>query len=355
MASNKEIKPFNNCPALDGYHCQTNALAKIYHFYGHPLSEEMLFGLGAGLGFIYWKMKFGNKTSVFIGGRGNTKTFFEDIGRRTGVKIVMKSTSSEKKAEKVLLEKLSKKEPVMIFVDMGFLPWFNFPEEYHFGGHTIVICGYDGETVLASDIEQKGERLNDGRILKRGFYYPITLEQLRKARNSHYKPYPPKNKWLDFDFSDFHPPTIGDIYSSIKQTADAMLNPPIKNIGIKGIRHTAKEIKKWPKVFSEKELRENLYNLYTYIEIGGTGGGSFRYMYSRFLKESAEITDNEELERGSDRFYKSGKLFSEIGMLFENVEKANDLEVKISKAGERFEKIAEIEEDTLKCLLEIIQ
>ncbi len=57
-------------------------------------------------------------------------------------------------------------------------------------------------------------------------------------------------------------------------------------------------MKKWPKVFSEKELRENLYNLYTYIEIGGTGGGAFRYMYSKFLKESAEITGNKELERG---------------------------------------------------------
>ncbi len=87
-----------------------------------------------------------------------------------------------------------------------------------------------------TDVEQRGKRLDGGRILKRGFYYPITLEQLRNARNSPYKPYSPKNKWLEFDFSDFHTSTIEDIYSSIKQTADLMLNPPIKNIGIKGIK-----------------------------------------------------------------------------------------------------------------------
>jgi hypothetical protein len=35
-------------PALDGYHCQTNSLAKIFHYRGDPLSEDMLLGLGGG-------------------------------------------------------------------------------------------------------------------------------------------------------------------------------------------------------------------------------------------------------------------------------------------------------------------
>jgi hypothetical protein len=45
---NSTIKPFERCPALDGYHCQTNSLAKIFHYRGHPLSEDVLLGLGAG-------------------------------------------------------------------------------------------------------------------------------------------------------------------------------------------------------------------------------------------------------------------------------------------------------------------
>ena len=52
----RDIVPFENCPALDGYHCQTNSLAKIFHYYGHPLSEDMLLGLGAGIESVKYDM-----------------------------------------------------------------------------------------------------------------------------------------------------------------------------------------------------------------------------------------------------------------------------------------------------------
>ncbi|ODS42980.1 MAG: hypothetical protein MSIBF_06940, partial [Candidatus Altiarchaeales archaeon IMC4] len=316
MKNTKEIKPFNNCPCLDGYHCQTNSLAKIFHFYNHPLSEDMLLGLGAGMGFIYWRMGDGRQLGpksefgdiIFIGGRGNNKDFFQDLGKRTGVKIAVKSTTSEKKAKSVLVEKLLNEEPVMVYGDMGFLPWFDLPKEYHFGGHTFIVCGYDGKDyVLASDIDQKASGL------KKGFYYPISLEQLGKARSSTYKPFPPKNTYLEFNFKNYHDPKTEDIYSAIKQTIDTQLNPPIKNIGVKGIRHTAKELLKWPTIFKAKELRMNLFSMYIFIEIGGTGGGCFRYMYSRFLEESAKITMNKKLSEASEKIYESGKLFSKIG------------------------------------------
>ena len=93
------VEPFDNCPALDGYHCQTNSLAKIFHHYNHPLSEEMLLGLGAGMNFMYWHQK---GQPPFIGARGNIKNFYQDIGNRTGVNINEKTTSSERKAEKTL-------------------------------------------------------------------------------------------------------------------------------------------------------------------------------------------------------------------------------------------------------------
>jgi len=345
----QDIKPFNNCPALDGYHCQSGALAKIYHFNGHPLSEDMLLGIGAGMGFMYWQMKIktesGEEDYVFIGGRGNTKNFYNDIGKRTGVKIEVISTSSEKRAEKMLLERLEKKEPVMVYGDMGFLPWFAFPVEYHFGGHTFIVCGYNGkDTVLASDME------NQATGLKKGFYYPITLEQLRKARGSKYKPFPPKNAFLEFDFKNFHRPTKADIYFSINQTIDSMLKPPISNFGVKGIQKTAKMLQKWPKMFSDHVLRMNLFSIYIFIEIGGTGGGCFRYMYSRFLKESAGITSNKDLLKAADSIHESGKLFTEAGILFKTAEKANDIEERINKAIDIFNTIAEREQDTYDLL-----
>ena len=349
MARFTDIKPFDNCPALDGYHCQTNALAKIYNFHSHPLTEDMLLGLGAGMGFIYWKMKFKESTYVFIGGRGNTKDFFNDIGKRTGVKINVISTSSVKKAEVKLLKKLEQKEPVMLFGDMAFLPWFELPQEYHFGGHTFVACGYDGQnTVLASDMDQRA------RGLKKGFYYPITLEQIKKARNSPHKPFPPKNTYLEFDFSKYHQPSTKDIYSSIQQTVEFLLHPPIKNIGVKGLRHSAKEIKKWPAFFDDYDLRMNLFSIFIFFEIGGTGGGCFRYMYSRFLNEAAKITRNDKLLESSEKIKKAGEMYTDIGLLFEEAEKIKDIDIRINKASDLFLSLADLEEETLSELLQNI-
>jgi len=344
-----KIEPFNNCPALDGYHCQTNSLAKIFYHNNHPLSEDMLLGLGAGMGFIYWKMKMGDSDYVFIGGRGNNKEFFNDIGKRTGVQIESKSTSSIKKAQAALLEKMAIKEPVMCFGDMCFLPWFELPEDYHFGGHTFVICGYDGyETLLGSDMDQKAIGL------KKGFYHEISLEQLSEVRNSPYKPFPPKNTYLELDFENYHDPTKEDIYSAIRQTVESQLHPPIKNVGIKGIRHSAKELLKWPDLFDDYELRMNLFSIYIFIEVGGTGGGCFRYMYSRFLKEAAEITGNKEIDAIAEDIYKSGKLFTEIGMLFKNAETDTDIKERISIASDKFKMIAEIEEEAFNGLDRIV-
>ena len=340
MNRNVKIEPFENCPSLDGYHCQTNSLAKIYYYYGHPLSEDMILGLGVGMGFIYWKMKMEKGVYVFIGGRGNNKGFFNDLGKRTGVKIKSVSTSSLKKAKMSLLKKLAKEEPVMVFGDMGYLLWFELPEDYHFGGHTFVICGFDRKnTILASDIDQKASGL------KKGFYYPITLDQLCKARGSSYKPFPPKNTYFEFDFDQFHNPKAEDILSSIRQTVESQLNPPIRNLGVKGLNHTSKEILKWPNIFQDRELRTNLFTLYIFIEIGGTGGGCFRYMYSRFLKEAMELTGNKNMGEASEVLYSAGKKFTEIGLMFKDAEIMRNIDEKKEIASQKFSEIARIEEN----------
>jgi len=345
-----DITPFENCPSLDGYHCQTNALAKILRYHGHPMSEDMILGLGAGMGFIYWKMRIGSKDYVFMGGRSNTKGFFADFGRRTGLAIRVVSTASAEKAQASLLEELKKKQPVMLFGDMGFLPWFDFPEGYHFGGHTFVVCGYDGKgTVLASDTDQKAAGL------KKGFYYPITLDQLKKARSSTYKPFPPRNGYLQFDLKAFHEPGAEDVREAMRQTVESQLNPPIKNLGLKGIRHASKKLLKWPQMFDDHELRMNLFMIYVSIEIGGTGGGCFRYMYSRFLEESAGIAKDDRLMKPAAQFRKAGEMFSEIAALFEASEKADDLSERIGKASAMFHAIAELEEKAYGELARIVR
>ena len=338
-----EITPFANCPALPGYHCWSNSVTKIYHHYGLPLSEEMLFGLGEGLSFMYWEQK---GVPPFIGGRGNIKSFVQDIGRRTGVGVSERATTSARKAQKLLLQQMEKEEPLMVRVDMGFLPYFDFGDtEYHFGSHTIVICGYYGQDhVLVSDIDQRaaGE--------KEGMYASMSLEEIGRARGSTYKPFPPKNTYFEFDFSAGHLPTPEDILSAIRQNSEAMLNPPISNFGIKGIRRTAKEITRWPGRFEEADLRANLFMFYVMTEIGGTGGGMFRPMYGRFLEEAASITGSDLLAQAAQPIYESGARLSQAARLFKNAFTGGDLDGKIAQTAELLESSANLEEEAFTIL-----
>ncbi|MGA2570359.1 MAG: BtrH N-terminal domain-containing protein [Terracidiphilus sp.] len=340
------INPFPNCPALDGCHCITASLAKIYRHAGHPLSEEMLLGLGAGMGFIYWQMKMGGGVFVFVGGRSNDKNFYTDLGARTGVAIRGICTSSAKKAEAELLSELAQRRPVMLGGDMAYLPWFNLPKDYHFGGHAFVVCGYDGQrTLLASDIDPKMSGV------KKGVYGTITLDQLARARSSTFKPFPPKNVRFAFDFSGFREPGRKQIAASIAQTVEAHIHPPIKNFGIAGLRHAAKVLPQWPKLFkSGHDLRMNLFNLFVMIEIGGTGGGCFRPMYARFLEQAAPLLATKTLESAARLFHESGTKFTQIALLFKDAGKMKAVDEKILAASRLFTEIAGIEERACRLL-----
>jgi hypothetical protein len=340
------IRPFPNCPALDGCHCITASLAKIFHHAGHPLSEEMLLGLGAGMGFIYWQMKIGGIVSVFIGGRGNGKHFYADLAERTGVVIDEICTSSSKKAEAELLGELAQQHPVMLGGDMAYLPWFDLPSNYHFGGHAFVICGYDGtNTLLASDIDQKMSGV------KKGIYSTVRLDQLAKARFSPFKPFPPKNLRIAFDFTGFRQPGPKQIAASIAQTVHAHTHPPIKNFGLAGLRYTAATLPQWPKLFkNEHDLRMNLFNLYIMIEIGGTGGGCFRPMYARFLEQAAPFCAKKTLQPAARLFHESGAKFTQIAYLFQDAQTSNTVDNKIRTASRLFTEIAAIEEEACQLL-----
>ena len=134
------VQPLAGFQHFVTHHCVTGSMRHIYVYNDHVLSEEMLLGLGAGVGFSYWHFK---GQPPFMGGRGGFKPPLEEVAaQRTGVAVRMETTTSARKAKRALLETLETGQPLMIQCDMGFLPYFDFGgEEYHFGGHAVVVCG----------------------------------------------------------------------------------------------------------------------------------------------------------------------------------------------------------------------
>jgi hypothetical protein len=306
------LEPLDGFKSLETHHCVTGSMRHVYVYNGHDVSEEMLLGLGTGVCFSYWHFK---GQAPFLGGRGMPKPSMEQIaGQRTGVQVELHVTGSARKARRALLELLDAGQPAMLQCDMGFLPYFDFDgQEYHFGGHVITVCGYDPDTdrVLVADRDKE--------------LHPVPMADLERARGSAYKPFPPRNLWYTFDFSQKRPPAAGEAYLAIHEQARLMLEPPIANIGIKGIRKAAQMVPRWPETLAADELRSALFNAYIFVSpVGGSGGGNFRYMFSHFLHEVAAITADSRLEKSAGEFQQIGDGWQGLGEWFRHTAEAPD-------------------------------
>ncbi|HSJ59507.1 MAG TPA: BtrH N-terminal domain-containing protein [Anaerolineae bacterium] len=324
--------------ALDGFthltthHCVTGSMRHVYAHNGHDVSEEMLLGLGEGVSFSYWHFQ---GQPPFLGGRGMPKPSMEQLaGQRTGVEIGLHTTTSARKAHQAMLDALDSGQPLMIGCDMGFLPYFDFGgEEYHFGGHAVVVCGYDADTgtVLIADRDAE--------------LHPVPLADLERARASTFKPFPPKNLWYTFDFTRKRSPSAGEVREAVVAQARLMLEPPIRNIGVAGIHKAAGAVPRWPGKLNADEVRWALFNTYIFVSPeGGSGGGNFRYMFSRFLAEARELTGDSRLEESAEEFRQVGDDWEALGAWCRKASEADDPAAWLDEAGARLAALAAREE-----------
>jgi len=299
----------------------------------------MIFGLGSGLGFVYWHSK--QMPYPFVGGRA--RDLDKNLCSNLGVTIKVNKTSSRVKAYEILKELISKDIPVLIHVDMPYLKYLGLPEQAHFGAHTVVIAGLDEDMGIAYIADTMFKDLQTA-----------TVKELEEARSSTFKPFPPENKWLTFEFPNKLKPVEVAIRNAITKTSRSMLYPPIKNLGVKDINHFASEIAKWPKLFPpENALFRQLYEVnYIMMEEDGTGGGLFRYLYSRFLKEAAELLNNKELEELGERYYQIGQRWTAIAKLIRETPKNR---MNVHEARKALLKVANDEINVLSSLAKIFE
>ncbi len=310
------VFPFPGFKSLSTHHCVTGSMLHIYHFRGHRLSEDMLLGIGSGLGFVYWHPR---GAAPMLGGRANVGRPGEEgleitTGRRTGVRIERHSTGSERKAQAALVAQLEAGEPVMLQVDMGFLPYFdNLPEGFHFGYHVIVAAGYDASTgqVLIADRDPA--------------MHAVSLEDLARARGSTYRPFPPRNTWYTFDFAEMRSPHPEEVHRALSEVCQGMLGAPIANLGVRGIHKAANEVRKWPTRMDGPSLRQACLSAFLFIDAaGGTGGGLFRLMYARFLNEAAGLLSAPALDEAGSALLSAGADWQEVASEFQRASQAAD-------------------------------
>jgi len=328
-----------------GVHCESSALRDIFEFYGFKFSEPMIFGLGSGLGFIYWHSKRGDKvlqpTYPFVGGRA--RDLYKNLCSNLGVSVKVNKTSSKKRAYGALKDLVTEDIPVMINVDMPPLRYLGLPEQAHFGSHCVVVAGLDEENDIVYIADTMFKDLQTA-----------TLKELEEARSSTFKPFPPENKWFTFEFPTKLTPIETAVRNATNRTVQTMLYPPIRNLGIEGICHFASEILRWPKLFPpEDPLFRQFYEVnYVMMEEDGTGGGLFRYLYSRFLKEAGELLNNEELADLGQRYNQIGQKWTTIAKLIRETPQSA---TKVHEARKALLEVAREEEKVLSSLARIFE
>jgi uncharacterized protein DUF4872/butirosin biosynthesis protein H-like len=330
------LRPLPGFATYPTHHCVTGSLKHVYDYHGFGVSEDLLLGLGRGLGFVYFHIK---GTDPFYGGRANVARPGEEglektAGRRTGVAVESHATASARTAQAALRELLEAGEPVLVYLDMGFLPYFELPPDYHFGGHVVVVAGYDPDTgqVLVADRDRD--------------LHPVGWEALEQARGSRYKPFPPRHAWYTFDFAAVRPPARAEVIESIGEVCHGMLAPPIANLGVRGIRKAIRETAKWPEVLDADALRRTCFNVALFIDRrGGTGGGIFRYMYARFLAEAASITGEPRLTGMGTELTGIGDRWERVAAAFAAAAQASRPADLLETATKPMHEIAGLEQD----------
>jgi hypothetical protein len=236
--------------------------------------------------------------------------------------------------------------------------------------HAVVLCGHNDDRVAY--------------ICDNGFtqILEVPLDELKKARSSKFGPtfmHPKNGQFIIGKRPDGKkPPFAAAVKLAIKQVADNMRRASINTNGLSGMKLMLDSIPNWPDVlndeivFNGKKIPKAYFTLemlYGYIEEYGTGGGNFRNLYSRFLKE---LSSHQEILEGSnswkdqeisflndacDLIKESGDLWSRFAQeikkgLTKSVE--NCLEtIDFKKLEEILEKIILLEEEAFTNLSKI--
>ncbi|MEK8213452.1 BtrH N-terminal domain-containing protein [Paenibacillus sp. FSL L8-0463] len=322
-----------NFAPYQGEHCETTAMGNLLQHAGVQLSEPMLFGIGQGLGFIYWDSK--GMDFPFIGGRAKPDELSACLASRLQLNMKVKETSSVTKAWQNVQSCIEQGVPVGLKLDSYYLDYFT--NKIHFAAHYAVIYGMDDEYAYMSDTGQQG-----GLVATR-------LSSLAMARNAKGS-MSSRNRSFTLELTGDLPPLLPAIRSSILNNAHDYLNPPIRNMGNKGIQKMSNEILKWPA--RSKDLEKDLCLTAMLMEKAGTGGALFRNLYRDFLKECVDLLSNSKIE-------KAYLLFTEIALLWNNVSASIDNagrtgnQQELRRGSELLSDIAQRERSAMELLLTI--
>jgi hypothetical protein len=323
-------------------HCENGVTVGLLRQHGLDfMTEPLAFGIGSGLFYIdipFLQINGGPAISF----RTMPGSIFKRTCKALDVKVIRKKFRNQDEAMNFLDMRLEEGLDVGCQVGVFHLPYFPKEYRFHFNAHNLIVFDKIDNDYLVSDPvmehttrmtyeELKKVRFAKGSLAPRGqIYYPLGIntisdEQLRTA-----------------------------IVRGIKRNCKDMLTIPASMIGVKGIVHTSKKVRKWREKLGVRRAALNLGQIVRMQEEIGTGGGGFRFLYAAFLEEAAVILQKDDLLSVSEQFTKAGDLWRDSAFQMSGIFKGRLTEQKDFEAcADLMVEISEVEKKAFQELSKI--
>ncbi|MFB7471015.1 BtrH N-terminal domain-containing protein [Kitasatospora sp. NPDC056184] len=311
-----------------GKHCETTALDVLLRHEGVELSEPMLFGLGAGLSFIYWDGK--GMDFPFLGGRVKPFELTRTLATRLGLELEVRETGSAGRAWRNVAAELDAGRPVGLQLDSYHLEYFT--SKVHFGGHVVAMEGYDATDAHLVDTAQQGGAVT------------TSLASLAAARAER-GPMTARHRSFTLARRGGLPDVRAALVPALADCAASFLHPPIANLGHRGIAKAAALVPGW--LARADDPGRRLPQAARMMELAGTGGALFRNLYRDFLGECAGLLDDARVRTARDRYAEAAAGWAEVAELVAGAGESGEA-APLERAGRLLEELARIERSAME-------
>ena len=253
-----------NYPHRPAVHCGSGTLGAALAHRGLALSEPMVFGLGAGLGFALHEGEPPHQASRFFVGR--SPSFEEDLCALLGAELSVEQYDKPAAAWARCCELVAQGKPALVYTDLFELPYMG--ARNHWYGHLVAVIGHEGDEALISDNERPEPLRVPIAALQRalGGPAPVPVDGISVL-------------------------SLGEVPAvAPKRARDAVLLQAVRlteeaapRTGVPGLHALADELPAW----KDEPDADRCFRLAAQvIEQRGNGGGLFRRMYAQFLEEA---------------------------------------------------------------------
>ena len=268
---------------------------------GEPITEEMVFGLCGGPGFLYALFEYQDTPPLLtmtMRNKSMPDVFIEEIWGRCGLHPQVEETTSPRKAARTLDEVLDAGRSAICTVDMSAIPYYHVPEQ--FAGMSPHLVGVAGR-------HDAGFWLDDRSVVPRS----ISAEDMATARATYRKA---RHRLISLQ--NAADDGAGDAQATATRSAEQARNGIIdavartvygyrtgdvgvpaqfrRNCGFDGLAkwrdllRSPGDRKGWRRIFPDGELAYlGLRRVYDCINLEYTAPAAGRPFYADFLDESA--------------------------------------------------------------------